>query len=436
MIDRALQIDSDTERWVLCYAIQERECWSRVRDCLEFRDFQDSFVRESIEIMTKANEDGVDHADMLAVLLRKLKQSTSVDAGEVASQLGKLFVDTPIMRLKTGHFDGLLRSLRETSVRRVTQFCASKLIESSYDRDASPADEAAKYLEIIRKRNVDARQLPTISDGMLDVVASFDSGKPSGLPTGFAYFDSITGGLAPGHLVTVAASTSVGKTAFALNVAVNLAKADRSVFYVSLEMSREELQRRVLAITSGVSLGAMQAGKLDHGQRSKVAEAVHQIGGWRMAVCDDGTVSVPQLSAKARQVRNQRGLDCMVVDYLGLLDADNPKASLNERVSQLSRDVKRLAMDLKIPVIILAQINREGAKVDRPRLYHLRDSGSIENDSNIVLLLSRTSDGDVLFDVAKQRSGPLGDFVMRFSGSTQVFTASNHVAEFDDWNQD
>ena len=206
-----------------------------------------------------------------------------------------------------------------------------------------------------------------------------------------ADFDAITGGLEPGQLVIVAARPSVGKTAFALNVADHVAQRDGTVIFFSLEMQRRELTQRLIALRSGVSVSEMRAGQIDKGsdkgQWSRISACQASADGQRLFLIDRPAIGVPYVRAAARKIRRQHGLSLIVVDYLGLMRGEGQNRT--QEIGSLSRGLKALAKELNVPIIALAQLNRgtEARQDRRPQLSDLRYSGEIEQDADIVAML-------------------------------------------------
>jgi len=267
-----------------------------------------------------------------------------------------------------------------------------------------------------------------------------------GLPTGFGGIDRATGGMAPGDLWTLGAATSVGKTAFAHTVAACAAEEGGAVLIVSAEIDRLAVGNRLLAIVSGVDSSRLRAGNLDETEHAARQVAAERIAAWRLAVFDRAA-SVPEIAVRARllSARWRRPLSLIVADYLQLMrpDPGPGRQTRAQEIGGIAWGLKQLAMDLGCPVLMLSQLNREGVKYedDRPPgLYHLKESGDVENHSNVVLLLHRprgiAPDGagawPVWTKVAKARDGrttpwpsatgyAAGSIVLRFRAACTRF---------------
>jgi replicative DNA helicase len=247
----------------------------------------------------------------------------------------------------------------------------------------------------------------------------------TGIPTGFTDLDDLLGGLHPSELVILAARPSVGKTALAVNVAANLASQGYQVLFVSLEQGREELAERWLAMLAGVDLYDLRSA---HRLNELQLEALESVSVEQRAApvrVDDRTEqTVLRIAAAARRLKSLGRLDCLVVDYLQLLKAEDSRLPRHEQVGQMSRRLKLLARELACPVVVLAQLNRamEGRSDSTPRLSDLRESGSLEQDADAVLLLHRIDDrGSVEVIVAKNRNGRTGEVILTFDRALQRF---------------
>jgi replicative DNA helicase len=252
-------------------------------------------------------------------------------------------------------------------------------------------------------------------------------GMLSGLATGFKDLDRLTSGLQTSDLIILAARPSVGKTSFALNIAQYAALHERkSVGFFSLEMSTEQLGFRVLCSEADVDAKKVRDGYASKEAIQRLVLAQTTIAGANFFVDDSAGLTVPMMRAKAQRLKREKGLDLIIVDYLQLMAGHGRFDNRTQEVSQISRGLKLLAKELRIPVLALSQLSRqpEQRKGDqrKPQLSDLRDSGSLEQDADVVIMLYREElyDRDTerkgLADViiAKQRNGPTGDFELVF----------------------
>ena len=261
--------------------------------------------------------------------------------------------------------------------------------------------------------------------------AALGGGLP-GLSTGFSGIDQVTGGLGPGNLWVLAARPSMGKTTMSWNTVLHLAGEGRRVYFASFEMKGGELMERAAANLAGVPLVAIREGRLRHADLQRVEKVLTAVvPGMNIPMDEANGAAIEQLVARVKMEHMRRPLDLVVVDYLQLIRC--PGAAVREReVAEISSALKRLALDLNVPVLVLSQLNRESEKRPggRPRLADLRDSGAIEQDADVVLLLHRdrlapkgsAEYGVVLIDVAKNRHGPTGEVRLLFEGEYSRFS--------------
>jgi len=271
-------------------------------------------------------------------------------------------------------------------------------------------------------------------DAMADTIADIDEraagNKRSGLQTGVVGFDALTGGLEPGQLVIVAARPSVGKTAFALNIADEVSRRGHTVAVFSLEMTKRELTQRLIALRTGVSVDEQRSGRLTAEQWGKVSACQGSADGQRLFLIDRQAIGVAYVRAVARKIKRKQGIGLIVVDYIGLMRGEGQNRT--QEIGSLSRGLKALAKELQVPVVALAQLNRgvEGRTDKRPLLSDLRDSGEVEQDADIVAMLHReelySSDpawhGLAELLIRKNRNGAPGEPLLAFDGPTIRFT--------------
>lgn len=265
-----------------------------------------------------------------------------------------------------------------------------------------------------------------------------------GIPTGFYQLDQLTTGWQKGDMIVLAARPGVGKTALALTFARHAlserydpqqdawVKPGHAVGLFSLEMTNAQLMLRLLASVASESLQRIRRGEVDDFQMQKLAQIAEDIKTWPLYLDDSSDLTIHQLRAKARRMKQQYGIELLIIDYLQLLHSDSPQARENRQVeiAEISRGIKALAKELNLPIIVLAQLNRrpdEGRC--EPALHHLRESGAIEQDADVVLLLHRLdSDAEEESDsspssqlipyslhIAKQRNGPTEKMEIRFN---------------------
>lgn len=258
--------------------------------------------------------------------------------------------------------------------------------------------------------------------------------KYKGLQTGFSSLDNILTGMQPSDLLILAARPAMGKTAFALNLALNAAKQGKSIGIISLEMSKEQLVERLFVSLLGVDSWKMKSGKLTQEDFMRMGQVMDTLDKAKIYIDDSVGASIGELRAKARRLQMEHGLDILVIDYLQLMTAGNKGQSITNRVqeiSEISRSLKQLARELYIPVLALSQLSRavESRPVKIPQLSDLRESGAIEQDADVVLMMYREdyyeedTDRPGLTDifVRKHRHGAVGRVELKFEKAKMRF---------------
>ena len=253
------------------------------------------------------------------------------------------------------------------------------------------------------------------------------AGRPemiTGVPTGFTDFDRMTSGLQRQELVVVAARPSMGKTALALNMAQYAAKNGNVVGIFSLEMSAEQLVSRLLCSEARVDAHRLRTGYLNREEWARLADALRRLCETKVYIDDSAAVSVMEMRAKCRRLKAEHGLDMLIVDYLQLMAGRGRIESRQQEVSQISRDLKGLAKELDVPVVALSQLSRapEQRSEHKPQLSDLRESGAIEQDSDVVCFIYREelynptdeNQGTAELIIGKQRNGPTGSVQLAF----------------------
>lgn len=271
-------------------------------------------------------------------------------------------------------------------------------------------------------------------------------GIPRGVATGFYELDELTGGWQKSNLIILAARPGTGKTAMALNLAINAASNIRQqtpVAFFSMEMRCEELAYRLLSLTSGVGLGKILDGNLNDKEMDKIIrEGVDFLMGCPIFFDDEAGLNMFNFRSKCRRLVVQENVGMIIVDYLQLMRGHDRAMNREQEISKISREMKTLAKELNVPIIALSQLNRnsESRGGGRPMLSDLRESGAIEQDADLVMFLSKpdyhnTQDGDlrennrdtILVDltIAKHRNGQTGEIRLHFQGAYQKFTSNN-----------
>ncbi|MGN0523597.1 MAG: replicative DNA helicase [Eubacterium sp.] len=342
------------------------------------------------------------------------------------------------------------------------QYYLRTLIEVSSQiiEDASNGEgEASTILDSAEQRIYDIREgkqtnIPTkisevIINGVYDKLEKLNGENKDdykGIPTGFGLLDKYTTGLNKSDLIIIGARPAMGKTSFALNLALNISMAARKKTVIfSLEMSKEQLAERLLASQAGVTSQKFRTGELTDDEWVRVGNAASQFSDVELYLDDSSSTTVPEIKSKIRRLKN---VDAVVIDYLGLIKGVTHTDNRNQEISEITRNLKMMAKDLNIPVICCAQLSRasEGrGKSHKPQLSDLRDSGSIEQDADIIMFLFREEyyknevDEDKQDDiddsrteliVAKNRHGQTGSIELAFDKEFTRFRAVDNVRDY------
>lgn len=275
-----------------------------------------------------------------------------------------------------------------------------------------------------------------IKDSMNKLTELFENKQDhTGISSGFKALDKMTSGFQPGEITIVAARPSMGKTAFSLNIAQHvILREKKSLAYFSVEMGKEQLMMRMLASEARVNLSDLRIGALNDNAWPRLIDKASKMAESRLFIDDTSGISPFEIRAKCRRLQAQHGLDIIMIDYLQLMDLKQKVESRERAVSEISKTLKAIAKELKVPVIALAQLNRgvEGRSDRRPMLSDLRESGSIEQDADVIMMLFREdyyekNDPEVKgrseVIIGKQRNGPTGTVHLKWE---------SHIGRFSD----
>ncbi|MFL5342595.1 MAG: replicative DNA helicase [Gemmataceae bacterium] len=316
------------------------------------------------------------------------------------------------------------RRVRERAVIRSLNFAAKEIVAATEHGKGNAAkllEEAEQKIFGIAEGGFSGKSV-RLDDAMARFFDLIDArarrgGRLAGLPTGFPDLDELTGGLNDGEMTILAARTSVGKTSLALQIARAAAvEYQAPALFVSLEMSEAEITQRVLCGAADVDGQRLRNGCPSREDIERLTACRAKVKGAPLFIDDTPSQRMIRIAATARRRKRQDGLRLVVVDYLQLVEPDDRKAARHEQVSAVSRRLKALAKELSVPVLALAQLNRQAEDSSRPKLHHLRESGSLEQDADTVLLMHRLEDSPSVIEVevAKNRNGPTGTIKLVF----------------------
>ncbi len=305
---------------------------------------------------------------------------------------------------------------------RTTEGISNTCYAGKDDVESILEDTEKKVFDIVQRRNAgEFVPIQQVVMNALDMIekAAKNKGAITGVPTGFTDLDYSTAGFQPSDLILIAARPSMGKTAFALNIALHAAlKCQKCVAIFSLEMSKEQLVNRLFAMESKVNSQNLRTGNLSDKEWDKLMEGAIEVGKSKLIIDDTGSISISELRSKCRKFKLEHGLDMIMIDYLQLMTGNGKTDSRQQEVSDISRSLKALARELNVPVIALSQLSRkvEERPDHRPMMSDLRESGAIEQDADVVMFIYRddyynkdTEKPNVAeIIIAKQRNGPVG----------------------------
>jgi replicative DNA helicase len=365
--------------------------------------------------------------------------------GELGRVGGAPYLHTLISSVPTAANAGYYaRIVAERAVMRRLVEAGTRITQMGY-ADTGEVDDvvdraqAEIYSVTERRTSEDYVPLAEIMEGTLDEIEAIGSrgGTMVGVPTGFTDLDSLTNGLHPGQLIVVAARPGLGKSTLALDLAraASIKHSLTSVIF-SLEMTRNEITMRLLAAEARVGLHHMRTGSLGDDDWTKLARKMSEVSSAPLFIDDSPNMTMMEIRAKCRRLKQRQDLKLVVVDYLQLMSSGKRVESRQQEVAEFSRALKLLAKELEVPVVALSQLNRgpEQRTDKKPMLADLRESGSIEQDSDLVLLLHREDAyerespraGEADFIIAKHRNGPTATITVAFQGHYSRFVDMAH----------
>ena len=423
----------EAEQSVLGSMILDKEAIISATEMMRGEDFYKEAHREVYEAMLSLynRDEPVD----LVTLSEELTQRKTLDAIGGVSYLANLSSAVPT----TTNVKYYAKIVEEKSILRRLIKASSEILDKGYQ-----AEEDINHILDLAERNIFDISQKRSQEGFSPIkevlMESFNrieelyhnKGSLTGLTTGFVDIDRKTSGLQKSDLILIAARPSMGKTAFALNVAQNAAlKANASVALFSLEMSKDQLVQRLLSSESHIEIQKIRTGTLGDDEWPRLAKAMGPLSQAKIFIDDTPGITVMEMKAKCRRLKMEKGLDMIMVDYLQLMSGDNGSESRQQEISAISRGLKGLAREMDCPVVALSQLSRapELRSDHRPILSDLRESGAIEQDADIVMFLYRDeyyhpdsekkSIGEII--IAKQRNGATGAVELAWLGQYTKF---------------
>jgi len=433
LLDQALPYSLEAEQSVLGAVLVDASCLSVVLDNLRPSNFYREEHQKIFEIMLHlfTTAQPVDFVTVLEQVCRENVFPSEADAKVYLTQLVEIVPSTR-------NVEAYANIVREKSYLRSLISAAHEIIENSRDSGESAQtilDSAEQRIFDIRADRHSSKLLP-IGDVLLDIydrlqkLSGEDREQYLGIPTGFGMLDRMITGLNKSDLILLAARPAMGKTSFALNIATNVAmKAKKTVAIFSLEMSREQLVERILASDALVQGTRMRTGELSPEEWVRLAISSKELAKAPILIDDTASLTVPEMKARLRRVKD---LGLVIIDYLQLMSGGGRNENRVQVVSEITRSLKVMAKELNVPVIVLSQLSRqtESRADHRPMLSDLRESGSIEQDADLVLFLyreayyNRDSGEQNIAEciVAKNRHGETGTVKLGWDGEHTKFS--------------
>ncbi len=339
--------------------------------------------------------------------------------------------------------ESYMGSVAEKSLLRRLIQASDEIQRDSYDKQDEPEavleDAERRIFKISEKRQAKdfVAMNQAVERGLINIENMYiNKGQLTGIRTPFPKLDEYTAGFQKGDMVLIAARPSMGKTTFALNLAEHAAlREGKSVAIFSLEMSTDQLAYKLLCSEAGVDMNKLRQGDLDETDWDNIARATGPLSKARIFIDDTAGITVMEMKSKARRLKLEHGLDMIVIDYLQLMSGKGENRQ--QEVSEISRAIKILAKELEIPVLTLSQLSRapEQRQDHRPMLSDLRESGSIEQDADLVMFLYRDdyynkeseTPGTAECIIAKQRNGPVGTIPLAWIGKFSKFGIADTI---------
>ena len=444
--------NNTAERYVLGSILIDNNVINGVSGKLDIRDFYNEDNRKVYEAMLNLFKRD-SSVELLLVIdeLKRLNLTLTIDPKEYLLGL----TDEVPTTASTDLYVNLVKDKAiERELHRVFNELNSDILSNKLEFNDLLDKTEDTVLDLIKKRRTS--ELLTIEKAatrVYETIEKYNSefGEVKGIPTGYPALDRATLGLQRGDLIILAARPSVGKSAFALNLAINACRSsDVSVAFFSLEMSIEQLMMRLFSYEGAIQMSKIQKGELSDQEMIILGRARQKLSSYHLYFDESNSSNIYDIRSKCRQLKQAGHLDLVIIDYLQLISGDG-KGSRQEEVAAISRALKILAKELEVPVIALSQLSRsvETREDKRPVLSDLRESGSIEQDADIVMFLYRpeekstgnadeevveasnigpdTTEKQIELIIAKNRQGATGSCNLIFKGTQSVFVSEGSI---------
>ncbi len=425
----------DAEKSILGGLMLETEAWDEVSELLIEEDFYKPAHKKIYAAIRDLHRREMP-SDLVTVSNALLERGELDTLGGPA-YLAEMIDQTP----STANIHSYAKIVQEKSLLRKVIHASQEFADKAYSQDFETMESfldtmEAKVFQLAESKStvglVDASQLVKFS---MDKIESLygQNNTVTGVPTGFNELDDLTAGLHPGELIILAARPSMGKTALSLNIACHAAlKEKKNVAYFSVEMGKEQVMIRMLASTAKIRLSDLRVGKIEDQAWQRLINSAAAISETGLFIDDTSGISPFDIRAKVRRMKAKVGLDLIIIDYLQLMSMKQRFESREREVSEISKLLKSIAKEMQVPVIALAQLNRgvEGRSDRRPMLSDLRESGSIEQDADVIGMIYREDyynkdnpeiKGLAEIIIAKQRNGPTDTVKLKWMPEYGIF---------------
>jgi replicative DNA helicase len=426
--ERTLPHNLEAERSVLGAILVHNDAFNTAAQVIDGRDFYRDAHRRIFDRMVTLSERN--EAIDFVTLKEELSRGGDLDHVGGPAYIASLVDGVP----RATNIEYYARIVKEKATLRNLIYAANKILTSAYEADQEPElilDEAESSIFAVADDRLKAGFVPMrdlVKENFPKVELLFEHKRlVTGVPTGFVDLDEMTRGLQAGDLVIIAARPSMGKTSLVLNIAQHVAvQPDMTVGFFSLEMSKEALFIRLLTSEAQIDSHRLMSGAIGQKDYGRISHAIETLSAMRLFIDDTANIGVLEMRAKSRRLQAEHGLNLIVLDYIQLMNARGRYENRTLELASISRSLKGLAKELNVPIVVLSQLSRapEARADHRPQLSDLRESGALEQDADVVVLIYRDDAynrdpnnpdaGIAELILAKQRNGPTGVVKLAF----------------------
>ena len=436
---RPLPYDFLAEKAIIGSILKKNETFDRANQIIKPVDFYDSRTQRIYKSIVTMFEKDI-KVDEVSLLSQLRNENILQEVG------GEEFIaEITLSSFYTPNIDTYAKTVKEKALLRSLIGASNDIMELSYRQ----SDDVSTILEVAESKIFDISQ-DKLNDGLTKVGDTLDEtiqiinelslndGDITGVPTGLSTIDMKLSGLQPSQLILLAARPAMGKTALGLTMAWNAAKEGKSVAFFSLEMSTLQLNYRLISMVSMIDLEQVMNGRIKDDEWELLFRSVREIVDKDLYVDETPAISLSEMRSKLKRLKAENGLDLVVIDYLQLMSADSNKENRQNEIASISRGLKSLSKELNCPILSLAQLSREADKRSdhKPILSDLRESGAIEQDADVVMLLYREDYYDeednpniAKVIVAKHRNGSTGTIDLFFNKPCTTFRDLSYKEE-------